>query len=508
MLDSDSLLNIFYLYRPVILERHEGSIDHWYFNCANEWDRERWWYKVAQVCQRWRDLILGSPSYLGLCLVCKNGTPVAEMLARSPPLPLVFDYQVPDVPDLYLGAEEKDGIILALGHRDRVRRICFQMCVSNLQELIPSIDEEYPVLEYLILDHPLVDSDKSLMLPETLQAPRLRHLQLERIALPMGSRLFPAAVGLVTLALHPSNDFHPNILLHWLSFMPQLEKFTISIPHPVANEDAEMQPMHTPIMTHITLPSLNWFEFYGDSAFLEDFVHRITAPRLAWIRFWFAEEPTFFVPSLLQIMDTTRHNKFDSGRFTINSGQIFVGVYRRGVSALYVISMGVHCSPPDLQVSSVAQIFDSIGPIFSTVEYLAFEYEVPEYFEEQNEFDRTEWRRLLRPFSNVKTLRIDEELVEGVSRCLRLDDGEDPLELLPELQELTYSGSGDTGDAFTSFIDARQNAGSPVTLISKPKSVTTLSRSSSQSSLESSSAITWNSEVVEAGTGAGNDLDT
>ena len=55
----------------------------------------------------------------------------------------------------------------------------------------------------------------------------------------------------------------------------------------------------------------------------------------------------------------------------------------------------------------------------------------------------------------------------GLSRnslCLRVEDGELPLELLPELQELTYSGSGDTGDAFTSFINARQNAGRPVSL--------------------------------------------
>ena len=50
------------------------------------------------------------------------------------------------------------------------------------------------------------------------------------------------------------------------------------------------------------------------------------------------------------------------------------------------------------------------------------------------------------------------------SRCLRLEDEEDPVEL-PELQELAYSGSGNANDAFTSFIDARRNAGRPVTLI-------------------------------------------
>jgi hypothetical protein len=51
------------------------------------------------------------------------------------------------------------------------------------------------------------------------------------------------------------------------------------------------------------------------------------------------------------------------------------------------------------------------------------------------------------------------------SRCLQLDDGKPPLELLPELQELTYSCKGDTGDAFSSFISARQNAGRPVTVV-------------------------------------------
>jgi hypothetical protein len=67
--------------------------------------------------------------------------------------------------------------------------------------------------------------------------------------------------------------------------------------------------------------------------------------------------------------------------------------------------------------------------------------------EEHNEVDRTEWRKLLRSFSNVKTLRVDDGLVKELSRSLRLDDGELPLELLPELQELTYSGPerGDTG---------------------------------------------------------------
>ena len=46
-----------------------------------------------------------------------------------------------------------------------------------------------------------------------------------------------------------------------------------------------------------------------------------------------------------------------------------------------------------------------------------------------------------------------------------MDNGELPLELLPELQELTYFGRGDTSNAFTPLINAFQNAGRPLTLV-------------------------------------------
>jgi hypothetical protein len=103
--------------------------------------------------------------------------------------------------------------------------------------------------------------------------------------------------------------------------------------------------------------------------------------------------------------------------------------------------------------------------LFSSVEHLTLGHdEDSQSSEEHNEVDRTEWRKLLGSFSNVKTFRIDKGLVGKLSRCLQLESGEPPLGLLPELQELTYTGSSDTGDTFTSFTDARQNAGRPVVL--------------------------------------------
>ena len=503
---------MFYLYRPVIHDRYTGNVIRWHYNVEKGWDLERWWYKLAQVCQRWRNLILGSASYLGLCLVCTNGTPVADMLADSPPLPLVIDYRIPDSePYLNIGAEEIEEINLALEQRNRVRRIHFQITVPNLQKFILSADKEYPLLEYLIVEPPLLDCKTALIFPETFQAPRLRHLKLSLFALPMESQLFPTAVGLVTLSLtigHPSTEFQPNMLLRWLFFMPLLERLSVFFLEPVPSEDVESQLMHTPTMTHITFPNLFYFEFTGDSTFVEALVRRMITPRLERLHLGFVRQPIFLVPSLLQLTSTTNHLKFDSVTIDFITGQILVGAnfHENFVSAdgfiQHVISIAVYSSPLDSQVYSVARIFDSIGQIFSTVEYLDLHYQ--EFYEQQNVFERTEWRRLLRPFGNVRTLCIAEELVEGVAGCLWVEDGEDPLELLPELQELRYSGTADTGDVFSSFTNARQNAGRPVTVVFRARPETPLSRSLSQSSLESSSAVTWDSEVAEAGS----DLDT
>jgi hypothetical protein len=459
ILDNDSLLNIFHLYRPAIFDGDEDNIVH--IKGGKGWKRERWWYKLAHVCQRWRILILGSASYLGLCLVCTWGTPVADMLAHSPPLPLDIDYF-----NLRLGIAAEDEIILALKQRDRVRRIRFGMGVWNsIKKLIMAIDEGYyPVLEYLVMENPREFRKKTLMLPETFHAPRLRHLLLFGFALPMGSRLLTTAVGLVMLALgvaHRSAYFQPNTLLQWLSLMPQLEKLLIVFAGPDSDRDLGRQLTHTPAMTRISLPNLSWIEFQGVSDYMEAVVRRIVTPRLEKLYIQFFERLPFSVPCLLQFMSATETLRFDSARFEFSKNHVYVGAYLREQAEVYPLSITVYSKSLDSQVSSVAQIFNSLGQIFSTVEHMALELE--ESFEEHNQVDRAKWRKLLRSFSQVKTLRIDDGLVEELSRCLRPDDGENPLELLPELQELTHSGgSGDTGDAFTSFIYARQNAGRPV----------------------------------------------
>ena len=386
------------------------------------------------------------------------------MLAHSPPFPLVIDHTSPDIT-----TEEEEGIILAFKQRDRVRRVRLDLPVASLQKIIEAIEDEYPTLEYLFIGPSNPDITTILIIPETLQAPHLRHVVLSGVALPIGSRLLTTAVGLVTLFLtidHPFSYFHPNTLLQWLSLMPNLKTLMILFSFPVRNHDVARQLTHTSIIMPVTLPNLHRFTFKGVSNYLEALLHRITTPRLEKFEVTFFNQLTFFVPRLLQSINPTANLRFDSARFDFSDDNVLVTFPLGHNFVSYVVSIRVDCWHLDWQVSSIVQIFNFPSQMFSALEHLTLKrVEHNSSSEEHNEVDRTEWRRLLSPFSNVKTLRMNDGLVEELSLCLQSEDGEHALELLPELQELRYSGSGNTGGAFNSFINARQNAGRPINVV-------------------------------------------
>ena len=462
ILDDDSLLNIFYLYRPLLLGEDQDD-DTRLAGGDKAWLGEHWWFNLAHVCQRWRNLILGSCSYLGLCLVCTNGIHVADILAYSPPLPLIIEWLYEDSD---IGTEHEWGLMLALEQRDRVRRIRLVVSIRNSQKLCTAINEKFPILEYLII----TSSDRSaaFILPEEFQAPHLHHIVLIGSALPIRSQLLTATVGLVTLCLivdHPSTYFHPNILHQWLSFTPQLEVLVIIFSSLVSNLEVEGELTRTPITTQVTLPNLRWFAFQGDGAYSEALFRWISSPRLEKLQIFFFEQPTFSIPYLVQFMNMTKNLRFSSANFTFSDRQVDVEMYpHKGID--YAFRIGVICQHLDLQIPFIAQIFSALNRILSAVEHLALEHkEHSQSSEEHDAADRSEWHKLLRSFGNVKTLRVDDRLSEQLSRCLQPDNGGLPWDLLPELRELTYAGNSNASDVFTSFIDARQNTGRPVSLV-------------------------------------------
>ena len=300
------------------------------------------------------------------------------MLAHSPPLPLVIDYNN-DKPDIT--AEDEEAIVLALAQRDRVRRIRFDIPVLKLQKLIMSIDGEYPILKYLALADPPEERRSILILPTTLQAPHLRHLAIEcSIPVRFHWQLFTTAVGLVKLSLgmhHPSTYFQPNILLQWLSLMPQLEMLRIFFNFHVPNHEVERQLMRTPIMTHVMLPNLRSLLFQACSAYSEAVLSRITASGLEDFQICYLKQLTFSVPQLLQFMGRTENFRFDHAIFYFLNERVYVGVNPPETDMQTdAFSLNITCCHLDWQVSYVAQIFNALGQVFSAVKHLTLVHDV------------------------------------------------------------------------------------------------------------------------------------
>ena len=342
MLDDDSLLHVFYQYRPFL--SGEDQDDNARFRGGDEIETHgRWWYHLAHVCQRWRNIFFYSASYLGLSLVCTYDTPVADMLEHSPPLPLIIHYATEgrDVT-----TDDEQGIIFALKQRDRVLRVRLtKLDKILLEKFIAVLDEEFPILEYLIIGYPIEDKSTILIFPETLRAPHLRLLTLRGFSLPMGSRLLTTAVSLVTLYLvmvHPSSYFLPNTLVQWISHVPQLETLTIFFRFSIPNHGVERQLTHTPIIAPVTLPNLRRFQFHGASTYLEALVRRITTPRLEKLEIDFFNQLTFSVPCLMEFMSTTENLRFDSARFRFFDGEVGVTVNYRGKTG-YAFGLHIFC---------------------------------------------------------------------------------------------------------------------------------------------------------------------
>ena len=135
---------------------------------------------------------------------------------------------------------------------------------------------------------------------------------------------------------------------------------------------------------------------------------------------------------------------------------------------MFTLEMDLGGKHLDWQVGCAAQVFHMLRARISVLEHLTLEYgrhSMSLDSEWNNEADRTQWRELLGSFDNLKTLYVDLALVGQLSRSLQPSNGESLTELLPELQELWYSGGRCLPNAFTPFVDARRKAGCPITVI-------------------------------------------
>jgi hypothetical protein len=308
------------------------------------------------------------------------------------------------------------------------------------------------------------------VLPVTFQAPNLRYLRLWRARIPIGSPLLTTTAGLVTLVLldiSASAYFPPSYIITRLSPMTQLETLSIGFQSLVTNRDVDRQLPQTTDMT--TLPNLRVFVFLGTARYLEDLVARISAPSLniLRIRVHHFNQLSFTFPHLLPFMQTSENLTFSSVQVTFGAHSVSLHAVppnRKLDTPLRRLEIVIICSRLDWQVASAVQFLGTLSPILSVVEQVAFGYEKQRRYQSSEDIDRRQWRELLRPFTNAKTIHLQDGLVSQIFRSLPSDDGEPPLELLPNLEEVGYYGESDARDTFTTFLNERQVAGHPISM--------------------------------------------
>jgi hypothetical protein len=245
--------------------------------------------------------------------------------------------------------------------------------------------------------------------------------------------------------------------------MLQLERLAIGFISPIPNREVERQLRQTPDMIQVTLPNLHEFEFIGVSAYLEALVSPIIAPSLNTLRVKLFNQLSFTFPRLLQFVQISEN-------LTFGAVQVIFGALAVSLTAAVhwtwrtPLVLQIRCQHLDWQVASAAQFFGTLSPVLSIVEQVTFSYEEHNQSSERhNNVDRRQWREFLRPFTNAKTIHVQDDLVSKIFRSLRSDDGEPPLELLPNLEEVGYSGESDLR-AYTPFLYERQVSGHPVSL--------------------------------------------
>ena len=393
------------------------------------------------------------------------------MLTHSPPLPLIINYLDPV---RQTSIHDEENILLALQYRDRVRRIGLVMPAQNLPKFIKAIDGKFPILERLFIWPRNQDDDVSLTLPTTFQAPHLGQLSLYYAALPVRSSLLTTTFGLTSLELSNiplSAYFQPSYLVARISSMPQLEGLSIGFTAPTPTRHVERQPLHALTEMHVTLPNLRLLIFRGVNAYLEELLSRINTPLLESLKVRLFNQLSFAVSHLFQFVNRTESLRPDFFQIFFYEDAVVLSANSQKGDNLKVthLTLAVGCGHIEWQVSAAAQTFNALVPILSITVLLTLGYEEHDRSSEHhNEISRMQWRNLLRPFNGVKVLQIYENLISHLSHSLQPEDGESPLELLPELSELVYYKGGDTSDAFTPFINARQIAGRPVLLIHVP----------------------------------------
>ena len=308
------------------------------------------------------------------------------------------------------------------------------------------------------------------MLPETLQAPVLRHLALDGIGLP--TALLSSAIALSTLSLSQigtSCYFPPRHLVTQLQGLTRLEELTISFAISIPRPSSEGELLLAPIPP-VALPNLRQLKYEGVDVYLDNLVAQINTPLLERLSLTLHFDIGFTLVNLTGFIQRAEEFRCLVGRVILNKDctSIDSGNNERqgiGKSGLHV---NVNCKPLDWQIGSAAEVCSALGEVLSTVEDLTVDLHVIGMSSDwESTLDGVSWYELLLPFTGVTKLHIGSSLSHALSKALESDAGG---LVLPSLEELEVSLKADhVINPLAALIETRETVGRPIQLLVPPE---------------------------------------
>ena len=418
------------------------------------------WQILVHVCRRWRSIVFGSPRRLNLRLFCSIETPARDTLDVWPPLPLFIRCNE--------RAGSMDDIVAVLERSDCVNHIMlWDLERSDLEIISAAMQVPFPVLTDLVLSS---NGKMVSALPDSFlggSAPRLNYLHLDGIPFPGLPKLLLSATQLVELYL--SNIPHsgyipPEAIVTALSTLTRLVHLRLSFESPQSRPDPDHQ--RPPPTTRSVLPSLRYFEFKGDSEYVEVVMAHIDSPRLRYLETTLFNDIVFDTPQLTQFISRTPiMQALEIALVTFDGDAAAVELSSLEYSRLRErLRVKVPCRGLDWQVSSMEQICASCLPPLPTLDLHIRGY--PHYRQHrQGNVDNVLWLRLLQPFTSVKNLYLSEEIAGRIVPALQELVGDRATEVLPTLEIIFLEEgqrSGPVQEGIQQVVAVRQATNHPI----------------------------------------------
>jgi hypothetical protein len=428
------------------------------------------WHRLSHVCRRWRSVVFGSPSFLGLRLVCRPRTPI-QLAGIWPPLPIIVtNYLRTDRP-----MPEDYDFDAAIIHPDRVCEIHLVFLTSSqLQRLASARQEQFPALVHLTLhfkDNLNGPARPAPALPDWFLGgftPRLESLELNSIPFPALPKLLLSATDLVRLTLQHiphSGYFSPEAIVTALAVLANLTYFIIEFESPLSRPD--LLEIRLPLPpTRIALPALTRFQFQGASEYLDDVVARIDAPLLDTIWITFFHQLTFDISQLARFMRRTpRLQGFNGAHVDFDDSGVQIGSLPLRRPLEDKSRLRISCTKMNRQLSSLAQVLTSFFSSIDTVEHLYIYRPRNLPLQWQDDIENGQWLEIFRPFTAVTNLFVCKEFAHCIAPALQELVRERVVVVLPALENLfleELQPSGPVQEAIGQFVAARRLLGHPV----------------------------------------------